>query len=367
MPGNEGYDEASLFAVNIKSLTYIMHIRVPATKNRRLEEDDDSDDGDDARYKRSRNVELQSIHVKNIATLLRTRMNGTTIEEMNYVLWSTDAVIAGSSVIQSILNLSWENINVDLWLPASEFNSLRTIQELLYKHGYNYQSTKIVENCRELYRYVHTITTFFGGSKRLAVQIMHVHSGVTTKDVVESFDIRATQFLYDGHQIVEVGDDSLDELITGTMKFSDAALNSGDTHEWIRTIERVKKYASRGFRLPSSDEWNNIATSIFHTLVKEYNHDDHDYDMQDTDLVWFIDKWNKSAGSTDIPHFERKFTYREESSTRLQSLKLTGIAHFIVITNEVTKKTTGEYTCSCADASGSSSCGLEDLMMSSSI
>lgn len=241
--------------------------------------------------------------VTNIAALVRNQMNGMDFDTLVEILKESGGVIAGSSVMQSLLNVSWDNIDIDLWIPSHEEGRLDGLQELtllLNRSGY---TQKVEQNTdREQYKrfedYVESITTFFGGTNRCDVQIIKLRRGQNIRQMVKSFDIVASQFFFDGVRIIEVGENSRDDLWNGTITFSKEVLKIQALPEWLRTIRRVKKYMSRGFCEPSTEQWIKVIDSVSNWISRENSMI---FGKQARIALFHLRAWNSAVGANDFP------------------------------------------------------------------
>lgn len=220
----------------------------------------------------------------NLQQLAYRRMNGTILSELGRALQETNAVIAGSSVMQSVLGEEWDGTDLDIWLPqvglggGGALMNISRIAGLLGDRGYGYPRLGPVWSpgvelsdlrYRRLEKYVDKIITYRNGDVKSAipVQIIVLRPNVSILDVVTSFDLIASQIYYDGINLFQTDPRAYPQLQSKVVSFSEIALDMQGPFEWLRTINRVSKYFDRGFVIMDDDEWLKVVEAIRHQLV----------------------------------------------------------------------------------------------------
>lgn len=225
-------------------------------------------------------------------------------EKFAKMLRKSGGVIAGSCVLEAILNVHWEGSDVDIWMPHSGKSpnhpgrvALGGMVKWFKDHGYTSIRPDNVESpvYQRLHAYVQTIyhlgaannsiDRYLGGwwtpkSKRRHmhtlpdtpktlknVQILTAREDKTVVDVVRSFDLVALQFYFDGKSIKAAHPDAYDSLHgEGGGRISKVALHEQGPAEWARTFVRLVKYSKRGIKLSHEGE-QEIEKSINTALL----------------------------------------------------------------------------------------------------
>lgn len=292
-----------------------------------------------------------SFETHHLETLMDIRMNGTKLRDMNTCLQDTGAVIAGSSLIQSIIGTDWENIDMDIWLPTNEQQTARLAQisHLLRKSGYTDETQQIITTPSQysrLAKFIRTIVTFHGGARRIPVQVMMLNKDIAVADLVRSFDITATQFLYDGRTILQIGGDSYDHLVRREILFSVEACSSQSHMEWLRTLNRVKKYRNRGFSGPSRRSWELVTRSIYNHLIHYWNETSPAMLHHESNLEVFQSEWNASIGEKDTgtcPVLTITTAVRYKPLRTEVTFDFTDTSTFVLVTDNQTTVMTGDF------------------------
>lgn len=215
--------------------------------------------------------------VVNLRKFLRDHMNGIPHEMIDAWLQKTGSVIAGSLVLCSVLNSQWCNIDVDVWTPLRKYDdSADSLKQILDVANYSELSSKTLASNRSctytrLNKYVERITSYESAIS-VPLQVISLKSGFSAEDVVKSFDIIATQLMYDGRNIIFVDKMAPPQTMSKSIQFSVSALTEQSPLEWLRTAERVRKYGCRGFSIIDK-EWEKAIMSLGDGITKILNDD----------------------------------------------------------------------------------------------
>ena len=230
-------------------------------------------------------------------------------------LISSNAVIAGSAIMQSVLNVDWNDSDIDIWLPidseASPIDSFCKAIKILKCIPGHYYIPKIIKMCPrnngfmsiETYQRLSTYVTYImtmhhRQNSKKAIQIICVKT--TIPEVIASFDIIASQIWYNGKEFMQIlpgqlGTNNIpisenitdgeivieqdmsqnvkpiNQLINKQIKMSTIALELQSPFEWIRTIIRIEKYKTR-FDATSiyTEEKKSIVQSIIAKIDKQH-------------------------------------------------------------------------------------------------
>jgi hypothetical protein len=230
-------------------------------------------------------------------------------------LISSNAVIAGSAIMQSVLNVDWNDSDIDIWLPidseASPIDSFCKAIKILKCIPGHYYIPKIIKMCPrnngfmsiETYQRLSTYVTYImtmhhRQNSKKAIQIICVKT--TIAEVIASFDIIASQIWYNGKEFMQIlpgqlGTNNIpmseqitdgeiviepdmsqnvkpiNQLINKQIKMSTIALELQSPFEWIRTIIRIEKYKTRFDATSiSTEEKKSIIKSIIAKIDKQH-------------------------------------------------------------------------------------------------
>lgn len=180
----------------------------------------------------------------------------------------TNAAIAGSAVTQAVLNESWKESDIDIWIPTAKKHKVKEMLRMLApfdSDNYNLirqltiQKDRIKNNYARLSKYVQDVFVMNSISgpwdyyyRLPSIQFMFLNPGISIEDVVKSFDLSCTQFMYTpstGIRAIGNVNNSLNS-VTKLRKFyiTQEAFKEQSPREWIRTLYRVEKYVKRGFK-----------------------------------------------------------------------------------------------------------------------
>jgi hypothetical protein len=267
--------------------------------------------------------------------------------QLKEALISSKAVIAGSAIMQSVLNVDWDDSDIDIWLPidsqASPIDSFCKAIKILKCIPGHYYIPKIIKLCPrnrnyafmpiETYQRLSTYVTYImtmhhKNNLKKAIQIIFVKT--TIEEVIASFDIIASQIWYNGKEFRQIlpgqlGDNNIpmseiiidgvpstnqienpiSQLINKTIQMSAIALELQSPFEWIRTIIRIEKYNTRfGATLISIEEKQSIVKSIIAKIDEQHAtspvterslRNMHDY-LQNFKTAWNTNKSCKQQG-----------------------------------------------------------------------
>lgn len=179
------------------------------------------------------------------------------------------AAIAGSFVVQAILGKEWRDAEIDLWIPERSGSSRRDAMEALSRVIPNLGLHLTREDLQGYFPTSHYATKVYSytDSRLGRLRIMFVKEPYTVAHVVQSFDIVATQVLWDGTKVMLVNPDALTQLRAGLIMFSQIATQLQSAQEWIQTIKSVRNYIGRGFKL-GPHELAVANSCMMHQLAK---------------------------------------------------------------------------------------------------
>jgi hypothetical protein len=189
---------------------------------------------------------------------------------------SIDAVIAGSAVMQAVLNEAWEGADVDMWASAP---ALPSIQADLTRAGYALTRHVLIDEHSAYARMSAIIACIHefaaagperpnqerqerpNPNQKPLIQVITVKGSPVA--AVHTFDITACQVYYvpREHAVVAASPEALDALLARTLVFSQSSLETQTPVEWIRTLKRVCKYLRRGFVIDDA-QWNLMLESL---------------------------------------------------------------------------------------------------------
>ena len=222
-----------------------------------------------------------------------------------YLWWKafydTQAVIAGGyivNIIQQIVNPEvaslWKSNDIDIWVESHRSMTYFTL--LLRDLNYYYKITNIKASCKgndtysRLKSYVEAIYTFYHITPgQPQFQFIVVCKGKSINDLIKSFDIIATQFLFKvidviekpgfKYEIVDINSNSLNDIKNKQINISDEAIKIQSFGEWYRTLERMLKYNKRGLRVNDTQlpllveavniQYKNRNNNILYSSVKK--------------------------------------------------------------------------------------------------
>lgn len=204
---------------------------------------------------------------------LQNRLNsiGIDVQSVNTFLKKSKAVIAGSIVLEAVLNKRWKGKNnnykspdIDFWIP---FDTSQCIYDHMFTilakdwHIESFSSNNYWWNTGKsdyarLHKYVNKIVfakAFMLKPKKsiTPIQFMVLNPGITVKDVIRSFDIECCKVFYDGKKIR-----SMNPAAPNAINISPKMMYEQTIFEWIRTIKRVEKYVNRGLLFDELAKFN---------------------------------------------------------------------------------------------------------------
>jgi hypothetical protein len=153
-------------------------------------------------------------------------------EDVNSLLISTGACIAGSSVLASLTN-SFQPNDIDIWLNDS-VNSTNSIKIKQFLDLNNYEP---ICSKNSYYYTKYTVENFFNYEINKNIQIIYVKNDIRT--IVSEFDLTICSVYYDGLNTNAL---YMDDINSRIMKVK----NTWSAH---KLESRIKKYSERGFTL----------------------------------------------------------------------------------------------------------------------
>lgn len=211
-------------------------------------------------------VDLQ----QRIATLhknMSSHLNSMDPTLLSSFLIETNSFLAGSFVVQAVLDVIWDNSDIDIWMP--HFNSwkhINRIHALLKVHGFVFDCYECHGNfdsadsksrsfdthiINEDYR----VMSYHGACQNTTkfVKVIIMPADKSFQEIVVAFDILATQLFYDGSSILYFNHNTLPNIIERRIQFSHECLDHEQIRDWWRTFLRVFIYMQRGFTILHHD------------------------------------------------------------------------------------------------------------------
>ena len=183
-------------------------------------------------------------------------------EEKRAKFWThfhkSDCVIAGSMVVHALLkDPDWEPNDIDIWINMT--SDYDTLKKMFLDEGYKQQ-------------YVHPAIAYV----RLATMVAHIYmltkKGARTVqiiitrfsplEVIDTFDIFATQFVFELKAVNTTGmraniravhEQATADLLEKRITICETSGDIQSIREWIRTLDRIQKYVSRGFHISDKE------------------------------------------------------------------------------------------------------------------
>ena len=192
---------------------------------------------------------------------VHTRLRDDGLEGLRDLVLQHGLGIAGSYILPCHTADTRHEPDIDIWMPYIEDVSARRrivadTVSLLFMLGYPLPHTTRVSVKGAVYTRLHavveTIYTFRCKGRR-AVQLLVTKAGATLLDIVRGFDLLVLHQYYDGTRCVatECADEETRAMRLSVNTAHDG-MRSQTLSEWVRTLGRVRKYQSRGFRIGES-------------------------------------------------------------------------------------------------------------------
>lgn len=236
------------------------------------------------------------------------------MKDISEDLIKTGAVIAGGAVLRHLLNTNFWVGDIDIWVPYRKDakQTYGPLFEYLFKTGRTYWR-KIGRNSRHeavdpkdktinnpqldyvrMSSTIHTMYNFMTPAKNNPVQLIVINPGLDLNSVISTFDLEICQVGFDGVNFFtpQPKEKYLNMLVTKTTNISDNAIYGQSFFEWLRTAQRIDKYAKRGITT-SPDVWDkfnmmDLCKYIYFEQISKY-----------------VDKWNDlQSVRPELPYFE---------------------------------------------------------------
>ncbi len=184
------------------------------------------------------------------------------------LLQDTNSFIAGSFLLwvyetDQKTEPTWKPNDIDIWVPprvsASKTNpSIVEWTMLLLDCGYSFPPIReAVQNkgrrCyRRLSRCISEIVTFKHAILKTKVQLLQLTSTQLPQEIIQNFDLTLVQMFWPGTGNIIPNTQALEavaqkQIVVALETSDDVKMQS--IKEWIRTLARMVKYESRGFRI----------------------------------------------------------------------------------------------------------------------
>lgn len=174
-----------------------------------------------------------------------------------------DVLIAGSAVMQAVLDEAWEASDMDMWATshAGAAADLKHAGYALARHVPIDENSAYARMSATI-RCIHEYRKAAGP----VVQVITVKTE-NALDAVHAFDITACQVYYVPKQrvLAAASPDALAALLARRIVFSQSALQTQAPMEWIRTLKRVCKYVRRGFVIEDA-QWTRMLAAVSERL-----------------------------------------------------------------------------------------------------
>lgn len=212
-----------------------------------------------------------------LASMIRRMDPQVDVSAFFATLHSVGGVIAGSAVVQCLLDVVWPESDLDIWVPAvlgsskthtaNEKDNLDHTLVIGKSHPLLQPFCKLFDpswslqqsgqyptggyNYHRLRRAIEIVVT-------VGTQVQVIGLRRSTAFALASFDFEALQLAFDGRKFLQLQTSEHKEapfrqLLQRRLQLSPVAITLQNSHdEWLRTCERMAKYAHRGFNV----EWS---------------------------------------------------------------------------------------------------------------
>ncbi len=189
--------------------------------------------------------------------------------QIDQVLHTAHALIAGSFPLQLILKERWTDSDVDIW--TADPKGIKHLVRYFLNLDYELPTSIGKESMSEDYlRFGTTIDKiYFMHHKRygqyppIQLILIHVNDFATPQEkdllplvfeVIDSFDIDACKVIFNGKAFFTMFDNTYLPLKETSIGLKAIATQS--PYEWLRTLKRIQKYQDREFTF----DWNTLIT-----------------------------------------------------------------------------------------------------------
>ena len=224
---------------------------------------------------------------------LRRNINATALDysRLNNILAQINGAIAGSYVMQAILDEHWPGSDIDIWAVEQPYGSIMSPvvplwAYLVHGHGYNCtqyspsahllddEYARLTDSITKVYTFKHPSnnTTLYPTVQLMGLRQLRYDHGldVRTPNTVErtltEFDIEACRVYYTPTGSVQGVQDAILKCIEQTLTISPEALGIQTIFEWLRTLKRIKKYVLREFVFEWTGELSIILMRKFEDM-----------------------------------------------------------------------------------------------------
>lgn len=193
---------------------------------------------------------MTSIEYESFLTEFFNEFRSFELGNFKQILKDSKAIIAGGSITRLFVvdKSKFKETDIDIYVNIKDSKALITEMknhfgriEEDYRSSCSYDSSFLVRN--NIYRVLHFTKTI--SDKEIKVQIMLVRNSENVLNVVKNFDLTCCQCWYDG--------DTINVLHPDLMTAGRAMLNKEYFKCLINknefTLNRIKKYESRGFKI----------------------------------------------------------------------------------------------------------------------
>lgn len=208
---------------------------------------------------------------------IQSHINSMLPEEMDEFLIETKSYLAGSFVMQAVLGETWNDVDVDIWIPhVNSSKSLSRMNFLLASYGFiftGYECHGDFKSGQSETRGFDThilsdeyrVLSYRGAcqhrDKFVKLIVMPVFRSFF--EIIQAFDIIATQIYYDGRVINSYNYQSLADTNSKLIEFSEKAVEFQTSFDWLRTFLRVEFYMDRGFTMDRKSLDFAVSTLIY--------------------------------------------------------------------------------------------------------
>lgn len=222
---------------------------------------------------------LSNRYKEQIDDILCQDMKGLDIGNFNELLSQTSSFIAGSWLLNSILNVKEHDSVLTIWVPHHDDNDYEddhAVSIFLGKMGYHTFSTMYPEeNARWYLDHVLFYRNFPGHQNKnlKPLKIMYLKQSTNPMDdhhdVISMFRIVASQWLYDGREVKTAHIDAYWDAVTKRISFSDnfswfSCMPS--LQSWITTLTKIQKYRHNGFNNPDEKQWKKVLPNLYYVI-----------------------------------------------------------------------------------------------------
>ena len=276
----------------------------------------------------------------------KLKSDGFDIVRFTAMLKNARAWIAGSYVLQAIIDYNWDDSDIDIWaidkpygehfsplcaiftyFISKEYSAKRNWKALwTVKKAYtdNTIINKSIKRNKEISGYnrlrgsLSEMWTFKKkGYRKVQVLLLKPTVGDSShfiadefedkydyeqelKRYISQFDLSSCRTFFTGENVYGLHPTTIEEAKNKQQYITRESAELQSLNEWIRTLKRVLKYRNRGFDIIWDDKVKSILLSNFSSMVLK-NEDEDVYGLQynrDLEYNWGLEnleRWNKKA------------------------------------------------------------------------